>query len=63
MCFFGGGSSSGGGGNYSTPQTSSATEEKKETAKAKSRLLETSGENKGAELNAQQGQSVRRIFG
>lgn len=63
MCFFGGGSSSGGGGNYSTPQTSAATEEKKETAKAKSRLLETSGGNKGAELNAQQGQSVRRIFG
>ena len=43
--------------------TSSATEEKKETAKAKSRLLETQGGNKGAELNAQQGQSVRRIFG
>jgi len=43
--------------------TAPATEEKKETAKAKSRLLETSGGNKGAELNAQQGQSIRRIFG
>ncbi len=43
--------------------TSSATEEKKETAKAKSRLLETQGGNKGAELQAQQGRSIRRIFG
>jgi len=43
--------------------TSSATDEKKETAKVKSRLLETQGGNKGAELNAQQGQSIRRIFG
>lgn len=43
--------------------TSSATEEKKETAKAKSRLLETQGGNKGAELQSQQGQSIRRIFG
>ena len=40
-----------------------AQEEKKETAKAKSRLLETQGGNKGAELQAQQGQSIRRIFG
>lgn len=43
--------------------TASATEEKKETAAKKSRLLETQGGNKGAELSAQQGQSVRRIFG
>ena len=44
-------------------QTQPAQEEKKETAKAKSRLLETQGGNKGAELQAQQGQSIRRIFG
>jgi hypothetical protein len=44
-------------------QTAPAQEEKKETAKAKSRLLETQGGNKGAELQAQQGQSIRRIFG
>jgi len=56
MCFF---------GNKSTPayQTSSADTEKKDTAKAKARLLETQGQNNGAELNANQGQSVRRIFG
>ena len=40
-----------------------ATEEKKETTAKKQRLLETAGGNKGAELTAQQGQSVRRIFG
>jgi hypothetical protein len=44
-------------------QSSPAKEEKKDTAKAKSRLLETEGGNKGAELQAQQGRSVRRIFG
>lgn len=43
--------------------TAPATEEKKDTAKAKARLLGTEGGNKGAELNAQQGQSIRRIFG
>ena len=44
-------------------QTAPATEEKKDTAKAKSRLLETEGGNKGAQLQTEQGRSVRRIFG
>ena len=51
----------------STPKTQvvtqPATEEKKDTAKAKSRLLETEGGNKGAQLSAEQGRSIRRIFG
>lgn len=46
---------------YSTAQ-SDADKEKKETAKAKSRLLETEGGNNGAQLNSQQGRSVRRVF-
>ena len=46
----------------STPDTTAATQEKEE-AKKKSRLLETSGENKGAQLQQNQGQSVRKIFG
>ncbi|MDY6358434.1 MAG: hypothetical protein SPL73_05685 [Cyanobacteriota bacterium] len=45
------------------PTTQQATEEKEDTAKAKARLLETEGKNKGVELNAQQGRSVRRVFG
>jgi hypothetical protein len=54
-------------GLFSSPKTvtqkvSSAKKEKEETAKAKSRLLETEGKNNGATLNAQQGQSVRKIF-
>lgn len=48
---------------YVTQETSSSSEEAKETAAKKQRLLETQGGNKGAELNAQQGKSVRRIFG
>ena len=47
----------------STESTSEAEEEKEETAATKARLLETDGGNKGAELLAQQGKSVRRIFG
>ena len=46
----------------STPDTTAATQEKEE-AKKKARLLETNGENKGAQLQANQGQSVRKIFG
>lgn len=45
-----------------TPDTTAATQEKEE-AKKKSRLLETSGENKGAQLQQNQGQSVRKVFG
>lgn len=44
-------------------QVEKASEEKKETTAKKQRLLETDGGNKGAELTAQQGKSVRRIFG
>lgn len=44
-------------------QAEQATEEKKEATAKKQRLIETNGGNKGAELSAQQGQSVRRIFG
>lgn len=44
-------------------QAEQASTEKKETTAKKQRLLETEGGNKGAELTAQQGQSVRRIFG
>jgi len=43
--------------------TTSSSEEKKETAAKKQRLTETEGGNKGAELQANQGKSVRRIFG
>lgn len=55
MCFFG---SSKGVSAY----TQTADKEKEETAKAKARLLETEGGNKGSELNQSQGRSVRRIF-
>ena len=59
-------------GFFSKPKTqtvvqevasSGAAEEKKEAAAKKQRLVETVGGNKGAELTAQQGKSVRRIFG
>lgn len=67
MCFFNHSNDSGSvaapAETYNSQSTTAATEEKKETAKAKARLLETQGANKGAELNAQQGRSVRRIFG
>ena len=48
--------------NVEYVQTPASTQEKAETAKAKSRLLETQGGNKGSELLAEQGRSVRRIF-
>lgn len=43
--------------------TADSEAENKETAAKKQRLLETEGGNKGAQLGANQGQSVRRIFG
>lgn len=46
----------------STPDTTAVMQEKEE-AKKKARLLETNGENKGAQLQTNQGQSVRKIFG
>ncbi len=46
-----------------TQDTTASTEEAKETAAKKQRLLETQGGNKGAELQANQGRSIRRIFG
>ena len=49
--------------NTNSSDISSATEEEEDTAAAKSRLLATEGENKGAELAADKGKSVRRIFG
>lgn len=47
------------------PAQKEAAEEKKETEEVakKARLLETQGQNKGAELAASQGQSIRKIFG
>ena len=48
---------------YVTQEVEKANEEQKETAKAKSRLLETEGQNKGTQLQASQGQSIRKIFG
>lgn len=49
--------------NTNSQPIASATDEKKDTRAAKGRLLETEGENKGAELQAGQGRSVRRVFG
>lgn len=46
-----------------TQDTTASTEEAKETTAKKQRLLETQGGNKGAELQANQGKSIRRIFG
>lgn len=43
--------------------TSESASEAKETAAKKARLTETEGGNKGAELQAGQGKTVRRIFG
>ena len=47
------------------PAETTADEEKNETQEAvkKARLLETKGQNKGAELAAGQGVSIRKIFG
>lgn len=45
-----------------SPTINAATEEKKDTAAKKARLTETEGGSKGAELNANQGKSVRKIF-
>ena len=36
---------------------------KEEKAVNKARLLETEGENKGVELNANQSGSIRKVFG
>lgn len=49
--------------SYVTSDTTASSEENESTAAKKARLLETEGGNKGAELTAQQGKSVRRIFG
>lgn len=46
-----------------TPDATASAEEAKETAAKKQRLLETEGGNKGVELNANQGKTIRRIFG
>lgn len=59
MGWFGGG---GGGTTYVSSDTKSA-EKEKDTAVKKSRLLETEGGNKGAQLGDGQGRSVRKIFG
>ena len=42
---------------------SKAADEEKEEAAKKARLLETEGGNKGAELQANQGANIRKIFG
>lgn len=49
--------------NTASQPIAQATEEKKETRATKGRLVETEGGNKGAELQAGQGRSVRRVFG
>lgn len=46
----------------SSADTKSAAKEKEE-AKNKARLLATEGENKGEQLQANQAQSVRKLFG
>lgn len=63
MGLFGGGSKV----TYSSPATETSKNEAKDTAKdtaaKKQRLLATSGGNKGQQLTANQGQSVRHVFG
>lgn len=49
--------------NTQSQQISDAKKEKEETAAKKQRLLETEGGNKGAQINSNQGQSVRKVFG
>lgn len=49
--------------NTNSQKIADATEEKEETTAKKQRLLETEGGNKGQLLNANQGQSVRKVFG
>ena len=44
-------------------KTAEATEEKEEATAKKQRLTETEGAEKGQLLNANQGRSVRKIFG
>lgn len=44
-------------------QPAEAKEEKEEATAKKQRLTETEGEHKGQLLNANQGRSVRKIFG
>lgn len=46
-----------------TTKVAEATEEKEEATAKKQRLTETEGEHKGQLLNANQGRSVRKIFG
>ena len=46
-----------------TSASQSSMDEEKESAAKKQRLLETQGGAEGSELNAQQGKSVRKIFG
>ena len=59
MCFF---KTKSNVGQVAQAETQNAQQEK-EAAKSKARLLETEGQNKGAELNASQGKTIRRIFG
>jgi len=56
MCFFKSGGNSG-------TAAAATSEVKDESAAKKGRLLFTEGENKGSQLNASQGQSIRKIFG
>lgn len=49
--------------NYVTQETTESSDEVKDTAAKKLRLIETQGGNKGVQLGASQGQSVRRVFG
>lgn len=53
----------GGGKTQVITQETQKAEAEKESAKAKSRLLGTEGQNKGAQLQQGQGQSIRKIFG
>jgi hypothetical protein len=60
MCFFKTGKT-----QTTTANTTASETEASSTTEAakKQRLLGTDGGNKGVQLNATQGQSVRRIFG
>lgn len=58
----------GGSKKHTTPVQPAAPEIKnaeaeKEEAKKKARLLETEGQNKGAQLAQSQGQTLRKVFG
>ncbi|MEI8127991.1 MAG: hypothetical protein WCG95_00105 [bacterium] len=58
MCFFKSGGSSG-----SSDSAAAAVSTEKDEAAKKGRLLFTDGENKGQQLNASQGQTIRKVFG